>query len=495
MKALRAIVGWFDDRTGLISATKPILEHKVPYTNWKTGWWYVFGSAVLFAFLIQVVTGIALGTSYVASAGEAYQSLKFITNDAPLGGLLRGMHNWGASAMVLLIGAHALHVFLIGSYKFPREMNWLTGVVLLGTTLAMGFTGQLLRWDQTAYWSIIVGADQAARAPFVGEGLARFILAGNTVGGATLSRFFAFHVFFIPGIIFIFIGFHLYLVIRNGVSEPPRRGEAVDPKTYRQRYHELLEKSGVPFWPDAAWRDAVGAIVLVVVIVVLSIVIGPPELGKPPDPTILQAYPRPDWYFLWYFSVLALLPSKAEPFVIIFGPVLVGVALFVLPIVANKGERSPLRRPWAMGFVLILVVMIGTLWIVGEQAPWSPNLQAKVLPANLVNSSDLTVQNGAKLFNVKGCQYCHAIEGYGGARGPSLTSVGSRLSHEQIVTRIANGGNGMPAYSNLKPDELNALVTFLETRKTVYDNKQGQAPGRLSVAWEPLGQWLPKRLF
>jgi ubiquinol-cytochrome c reductase cytochrome b subunit len=476
MGVIKKIFGWLEDRTGLLRAIKPLMEHKVPDTNWKTGWWYILGSLVLIAFILQVVTGIALSAAYVPSAGEAYASLQFITNQAPLGNFMRSMHAWGASAMILFIGMHALHAFIIGSYKYPREMNWLTGVILLLVTLAMAFTGQLLRWDQTAYWSVIVGADQAARAPIVGEQLARFILAGNTVGGATLSRFFAFHVFFIPAIVFIFIGFHLFLVIRNGVSEPPVIGEAVDPKTYREKYHELLEKKGVPFWPDAAWRDAVGAIALIIVMIVLSLVVGPPHLGAPPDPTILQAYPRPDWYFLWYFAVLALVPGSWEGTVIILGPLLVGVILIILPLVANKGERHPLRRPWAMAVVLLIVIMVGSLWLVGEEAPWSPAEKIENLPPEVVGANaSATVQRGAVLYNEKGCQYCHIVGGYGGQRGPVLTSVGSRLSRQQIITRILNGGSGMPAYGTiLQPDELNALVDFLETRKTPTDNRQGR---------------------
>jgi ubiquinol-cytochrome c reductase cytochrome b subunit len=465
MNVPRRIWSWVDDRSGISELMGPLLRHPVPATDWRTGWFYVLGSATLVTFIVQVVTGIALSTAYVTSTSQAYDSLQFISHDAPFGHLLRGMHYWGASAMVILIGLHTVRVFLMGSYKFPREVSWLTGTVLLLLTLAMAFTGQLLRWDQTAVWSVVVAAEQAGRAPLVGDWLAHFLLAGDTVGGATLSRFFAFHVFFIPAGLFALVGAHLYLVVRNGISEPPERGRPVDPKTYRAWYHNLLQKRGVPFWPDAAWRDVLFAVGVVMVLAGLAWALGAPDLEKPPDPTNLQAYPRPDWYFLWYFSVLALLPAGAESGVIIFGPLIFGVLMVLLPFFANKGERSPVRRPWAVGVVLLAVLIIGAMGLAGQQAPWSPALQAQPLPPTVVGSTSAPVVHGAQLFNMKGCEYCHTIGGSGGARGPNLTTVGSRLTREQLTTRILNGGQNMPAYGGtLTPQELDDLLAFLQSR-------------------------------
>ena len=454
---------WLEDHSGVNARLiRPFMEHRVP----KTGWLAVLGSATLFAFILQVVTGITLALAYVPSAGQAYQTLQFITNDATLGRLLRGIHFFGASAMVVLIGVHLIRVFLTGSYKFPREINWMAGVVLLFLTLAMAFSGEVLRWDQNAVWGLVVAVEALGRVPVIGFALAHFLLAGGTVGAATLSRFFSYHVFFIPALIFGFIGFHLYLVLRNGESEPPRAGETVDPKTYRARYEKLLREHGEPFWPNAGWKDAAFGAFVILLVVLLALIIGPAPLVGPPDPAVIQATPRPDWEFLWFFAALALIPPPLEPWVIIGGPLVFGLVIFLLPLYARRGERSPLRRPWAVGIVLVAVMMVGILTWYGVRAPWSPAFAAQPLPAQVVNSADPQVIQGAHLFYQKGCEYCHMISGHGGQRGPNLTTVGDRLTTVDMQIRILNGGYNMPAYgSDLSPDEVNQLIAFLQSRK------------------------------
>jgi len=466
MRWVKGAWGWFDDRTGFSTLVTPILVHPVPR---GAGWAYVFGSATLFAFIIQVITGIALSTAYVTSAGDAYDSLKFITEN-PLGYLLRGMHFYGASAMILMVGLHMIQVYLYGAFKYPREMNWLSGVLLLAVTVAMGFTGQLLRWDDIAVWSVFVAASQASRVPVVGEGLARFIIAGDSIGGATLSRFYAYHVFFIPALIFAVVGLHLWLVLHHGISEPPQAGRPIDPKTYRSWYHDYLKRDGVPFWPDAAWRDVVFGVGMLIVIMLLSWFWGPPELGEPPDPSVIETYPRPDWYFLWFFAALALLPAEIEDYVIFIAPLVIGLLLFGLPFISNRGERSWKRRPWSVAIVLIVVIMIGTLWIAGEQAPWSPHFEAQPLSPEVLPTSDEQVRRGAELFHAEGCIYCHSYAGQGGQRGPNLTNVSERLPPEQIAIAILDGRTNMPSYAGtLKPEEVQALVAFLRAQSAGSD--------------------------
>jgi ubiquinol-cytochrome c reductase cytochrome b subunit len=455
--------GWVDDRLGISAAIMPVVTHPVPK---HLGWSYVLGSMTMVAFVVQVVTGVALAFSYVPSTDAAYESLHFITSEALLGRVLRGMHYFGATAMVICVFAHLVQVFLIAAYKYPRELNWISGSVLLLLTLALSFTGQLLRWEQTAYWSIVIAAEQIGRVPVVGGVLMQLVLAGWTIGPATLTRFYATHVFLLPALVFLFLGMHLYLVIRQGISEYPRPGRRVDPKTYPAYYESLLEQ-GEPFFPDSYWRDVVAAMALVAAIVGLAVWLGPPALGEPPDPTLIQAYPRPDWYFLWYFALLALIPPASETLVILGFPLAVGVVLILMPFLAPYGERAPSRRPWAVAsVVLMFTAFLGLSWA-GYESRWSPVLvgwNQIPYPAEVTASLTPSQQRGAQLFQDRGCHACHAIGGQGGRVGPDLSNVGSTGQPDYVVTTILRGRGNMPAFADtLSADELGALVDFLGT--------------------------------
>jgi ubiquinol-cytochrome c reductase cytochrome b subunit len=369
--------------------------------------------------------------------------------------------------MIILVGIHMIRVYLTASYKFPREMSWITGAFLLLFTLGMGFTGQLLRWDSNGVWSAIVGAEQAGRIPLIGSIISGLILAGKNLGGATLSRFFAVHVFLFPAFLFLIIGIHVYLVIRNGISEPPKTGSPVDKSTYRQWYHNMLKEKGVPFWPDAGWRDMAFGVLVVTIILILAFVFKAPEIGAPPDPSNIQSNPRPDWYFLWIFALFALMPRDLEAWAIAFLPLIIGIILLALPLVFEKGERSPARRPWSVAIVVIMLTTVAIFWHYGELAPWSPNFGVKPLSAQIIGNTSQEALAGADLFYKKGCLYCHKLSDKGGIRGPDLSGVSYRLTGEQMIIRIINGSDQMPAYASvLTNHELNKLVAFLKTRKS-----------------------------
>jgi len=216
-----SVLGWLDERLGLRTIYRTVFDRKVP----KVNWWYTLGSATLFLFFLQVVTGIFLTVYYVPSPDHAYASIQYITNEVAFGWLIRGIHHWGASLMVVFAFAHMLRTFFMAAYKFPREITWITGVFLLLATLGMGFSGYLLPWNQQAYWATTVGTEIAGTAPVVGDFIVRVLRGGPELSALTLARFFAAHIWFLPVVISLLIGVHLYLVIRIGISSVPEEEE------------------------------------------------------------------------------------------------------------------------------------------------------------------------------------------------------------------------------------------------------------------------------
>jgi menaquinol-cytochrome c reductase cytochrome b subunit len=215
---LLAPVDWLEERSGLVGGVKYFLFRKVPA---ETNWFHTLGSATLTAFIVQAVTGVILAMYYKPDPDTAYESIQFITNELTWGWLVRGMHRWGASVFIILLFLHMGRVFLFGAYKYPRELNWLLGVLLMVLAMLEGFTGYLLPWDQTSYWATVVGINLNATAPILGPFIADFLRGGQEIGTETLARFYALHMLAIPGALIALITLHLYLVIRLGVTAPP----------------------------------------------------------------------------------------------------------------------------------------------------------------------------------------------------------------------------------------------------------------------------------
>ena len=464
-QSLQKTYNWIEQRLGLIKPLSEAAAHPTPADN--ASWWYVFGSAATVLLILQVVTGILLALVYSPSANEAWNSLNVLNHTIPLGWFLRAIHGWGSNFMIAIVVIHMVQVFLFGSYKFPRELTWIVGVGLLLLTLAMAFTGQVMRFDQDAYWGLGIGASISSRIPIIGAPLVHLLLGGPIIGAATLSRFFTLHVFVVPGLLLLGVAVHIFMTLKHGVSEWPMPGRIVRKSTYQREYHELTLKTGIPFVPDAAWKDAVFAAAIILAVMACAFFFGPFGPTGVPDPTIIQAVPKPDPPFYWIYSVLSFLPADLETPFLLIAPV-VGIAgLLLLPLVASEGERHWSRRPVAVLMVSILAVTLGIFTRLGATTPWSPVMDAwasAAVPVKYLHNRTPLERQGALVLQDKQCRNCHSLDGVGGQRGPSLDSIASRMTEDQIIRQILQGGGNMPAYGKaLNPSETKALMRFLLT--------------------------------
>jgi ubiquinol-cytochrome c reductase cytochrome b subunit len=358
-------------------------------------------------------------------------------------------------------------VFLFGAYKFPRELTWILGVFMLLMTLGMAFTGQVLRFDQDAYWGLGIGVSIIGRVPLIGGQLVHVLLGGPIIDGATLTRFFALHVFIIPGTLLVFTGLHVWMVLKLGINEWPMPGRIVRRESYLEEYNELAHKDGIPFVPGAVWKDLVFSAAVLFAVAFCAAMFGPYGPKGVPDPTIIATVPKPDFFFLWIYSLLSYLPPELEtPFLLIVPPVAVAI-LIALPLIAGVGEKSWWRRPVAVFSLMFVATCWGVLTHLGTYTPWSPKMDAwsgAVVPVDVLRNRTPLERQGANVFQEKQCRNCHSIGGLGGQRGPALDTVATRLTEDQLIRQVLLGGGNMPAYgSALSPAETTALVRFLET--------------------------------
>jgi len=390
-----------------------------------------------------------------------------LNHQQSFGWFVRALHGWGSNFMVAFVLLHMVQVFMFGAYKFPRELTWMVGVCLLLMTLGMAFTGQVLRFDQDAYWGLGIGASVMGRMPFIGTPLVHSMLGGPIIAGETLSRFFTIHVFLIPGALIAFVGVHLLMVLKLGVNEWPMPGRIVKRETYLKEYHDMTQKDGVPFMPDAFRKDFVFSGLVILALVACAAFFGPFGPKGQPDPTVVQAVPKPDYFFLWAYAALALLPPQMETVLLIIGPVIAIGFLIALPLISGTGEKSWRRRPLAVLSVLLIIIALAAFTQLGTYAPWSPVMDAwssAPIPPNLLGSRTALERQGALVLQEKQCRNCHALGGEGGLRGPALDTVATRLTGDQLIRQVLQGRGNMPAYgNNLSPAETTALVAFLKT--------------------------------
>jgi ubiquinol-cytochrome c reductase cytochrome b subunit len=475
MGLIRKIGEWFDARLQLAGAIRETAEHRVPRDT--ASWFYVFGSAALVVFIMQIVTGILLAMVYVPSAGEAWNSLQTLNHSIAFGWYVRALHGWGSNFMVAIVLIHMVQVFLFGAYKFPRELTWIVGVFLLLMTLGMAFSGQVLRFDQDAFWGLGIGASIASRVPVFGPWTVHLLLGGPIIAGATLSRFFALHVFVIPGLLIGFVSLHLLMVLKLGINEWPMPGRIVRKSTYEKEYHELTQKDGVPFVPGAIYKDIFFSGCILLALALVAAYFGPFGPSGRPDPTIIQTAPRPDYFFLWLYAILSLLPPEMETPALLIGPVVGILALLLLPFAFGEGEKSWHRRPVAVLIILLVAVALGTFTDLAGHAPWSPVMDAwsgDPIPPEFLQHRSALERQGALVFQLKQCHNCHSLGNEGGKRGPALDSVALVQTEDQLIRQVIQGGGNMPAYGkNLSPAETTALVAFLKTL-----HPAGQPPAR-----------------
>jgi ubiquinol-cytochrome c reductase cytochrome b subunit len=486
---------WFEQRLGLGTPIVEAVEHEVPENT--SSWWYVFGSAATVLLVLQVMTGILLALVYAPSASNAWNSLQFLDHNVKLGWFLRAMHGWGSDFMIAIVLIHMAQVFIFGAYKFPRELTWIIGVFLLLLTLGMAFTGQVLRFDQDAYWGLGIGASIMSRVPLIGGWLVDMMLGGPIIAGPTLTRFFALHVFVIPGILLGMVGLHLWMVLRLGINDWPMPGRIVRKSTYVREYHELTTRTGIPFVPDAAWKDAIFAAAIMLSVIACALFFGPFGPTGQPDPTIIQTAPKPDFAFLWIYAVLAYLPPSLETPVMFIAPVLGIGAMLLLPLVAGEGEKHWSRRPVAVLMLAVIAVTLGVFTRLGTYTPWSPIMEAWTsdpIPLAYLHNRTPLERQGAIVLQDKQCRNCHSIGGAGGLRGPALDAIAARMTEDQMVRQVLQGGGNMPAYGNaLNPSETTALVRFLTTLRGNDLSPATDASRHLALSSETPGTPTPPR--
>ena len=418
--------GWLDERIDLTGIRRTLLDREVPD---RLTWWHTLGSAALTVFIVQVITGVVLATFYSAAPDHAYDSILFLQREVTAGGLLRAMHRWGASAMVVLVLAHMIRVFSMGAYKYPREVNWILGVALFFVVMGFGFTGYLLPWDQKAYWATQVGTSLAGTTPLVGGVLVKLLKSGSQLGAATLSRFYAFHVLWLPLMFAVVILMHVALVIRQGIAPrtkeledgaPQRTSDTAYPGYYRTAY-AATKRGGVRFWPDIVGKDIIASFVVVLLLLLLALAFGAP-LEPPADPTDSSYVPTPEWYFLPFYQLLKLFPGSMESTIAVGVPLLLVITLLGLPFFDRGSRRNLRHRPFAI--VSLVFLLGGSALLIGAAAR---DVQPVIAPET---GRPLTSPERAGRAVFRGqCASCHVVgKEKGGDKGPELTAIGAHRS-------------------------------------------------------------------
>ena len=440
----RKLVDWLEHRTGIETAVKNFLYEDIPASS---GWHQVFGSIALFLFMVQAFTGILLAFNYAPTPGEAYNSLKYIVTELTGGRIIRGLHHWGASMMIVVVVLHMTQVFLYGAYKKPREATWMVGVLLLLLTLAYGLTGYLLPWDNRAYWGTVVTTQIASKAPIAGPYLARLMGGEGSIGVVTFARFYAMHVLLLPPATMLLIAVHIYLVRKHGVA--PAAGDTLPRKK---------------FFPEQVFKDTVAIFVAFMILAIMAVVVRVP-LGQLADPTDTTYIPRPDWYFLFLFQTLKFFEGPLEVIGSVVLPGLAVAALFLVPFFDRGRVRRVTERTAAIGVVLLAAVGWTSLTVAAIRATPPSTEMAEFDGPQVWQELSPEALAGIGYFRKENCASCHPVGEGGSKGGPDLTKTAIRkdaawmIKHFKAPEQLIPGSSMPPI--RLSDSQLNALAAFL----------------------------------
>jgi ubiquinol-cytochrome c reductase cytochrome b subunit len=444
-------VSWLDHRTGIETAIRNFLYEEIPASS---GWHQVFGSIAVFLFLVQAFTGALLAFNYAPTPGDAYNSLRYILTEVTGGHLIRGLHHWGASMLIVVVVLHMTQVFLYGAYKKPREATWMVGVVLLLLTMAYGLTGYLLPWDNRAYWGTVVATQIATHIPLVGPYMSRLLGGDNAVGVVTFARFYGLHVLLLPPATALLIATHIYLVRKHGVAPAP--GDEV--------------KSRKKFYPRQAFIDTVAIFGAFVILFVMAVAVRVP-LERLADPTDTTYIPRPDWYFLFLFQTLKFFDGPLAVVGSVILPSLAVLALLVIPFVDRQQAMRVARRTVAIGAAAL--AFLGWAGLTAAAIVTTPKPDNTVVidygaPTDWIELSPQELA-GIGYFRRENCASCHSLEagkpGAPSGPGPDLASVPIKKTAAWMIEHFKHPaamvpGSSMPAIQ-LTDAQLNALAAFL----------------------------------
>ncbi len=345
--------GWLDGRYRLTPLISALLHVEIP----RSARTYYLGGITLFLFMVQAITGVLLSLYYQPAPSAAYDSVLFIMHQVNFGWLIRSIHAWGANLMILFCILHLLRIFFQGAHKAPREITWAVGVLLLGVTLGFGFTGYLLPWDQRAFWATTVGSEIAGVVPLVGQKLLIFLRSGPEVTARTLSRFFGVHVLVLPATLLTILAVHLTLVHQQGLADPTRPVEPAEGTTSAagQEKKDLL-----PFFPTYLLDEVIAWYAMLAILIVLASLF-PAGLDEPADPLRTPEHTKPEWYFLFLYEGLKLVPRIVGVTV----PLVGGLFLLLLPFIDRSPQRIPRKRPVAITIGVATLAIIIALTIRG----------------------------------------------------------------------------------------------------------------------------------